>query len=133
MKQDLFLAIARRIMAAPFPKSLGVRLKVSAGRATLTAPVRPSTRQVHGVAHGGWISSVADTAQTAAAYSVLPEGGEILTTDLSVRFLRALKKGPATVKAKVIKAGRRVVVVEADVLDAAGELAARGSFANLVL
>jgi uncharacterized protein (TIGR00369 family) len=126
--------IARRIMAAAWPDHLGVRVRIpKAGSASATAPARQSTRQVHGLVHGGWIASVADTCQTAAAYSALPAGSELLTTDFSLRFLRALKWGPAKIEARVVKAGRRVVVVEADVFDRKGDLVARGSFSNLVL
>jgi uncharacterized protein (TIGR00369 family) len=125
--------VKRRIEAAPFPRSIGVKVRVSRGRATATAPVRPDSKQVHGLAHGGWIATLADTCQTAAAFSAVREGQEILTTDFTLRFLRGLTRGPARAEARVVKAGRRVVVVQAEVYDRDGEHVATGTFANLVL
>jgi len=135
MKKDSRLGrIAERINAAPFPNSLGMRVAVPRrGKAVATGPVRGSSRQVHGLAHGGWVSTLADTCQTAAAFSAIAAGGEILTSDFHVRFLRGLKWGPARAEARVVKAGRRMVVVECNVFDAKGEHIALGTYSNVIL
>lgn len=126
--------IETRIMAAPFANSLDVHVRVpKKGKAIATAPVRNSSRQVHGLAHGGWIAAIADTCQTAAAFSKCAKGQEILTSDMTMRFLRGLKWGPARAEAHVVKAGRRMVVVECRVYDAKGELVATGTYANVVI
>ena len=121
-------------MAAPFPDSLGIRIEVPRrGKAVATAPVRGSSRQVHGLAHGGWVATLADTCQTAAAYAAMEKGQELLTSDFTMRFLRGLKWGPARAEARVVKAGRRMVVVECSVYDGKGELVAIGTYANMLL
>jgi uncharacterized protein (TIGR00369 family) len=126
--------VAARINAAPFPNSLGIRVRVPRpGRAVATGPVRGSSRQVHGLAHGGWVATLADTCQTAAAFSAIEAGGEILTSDIHMRFLRGLKWGPARAEARVVKAGRRMVVVECNVFDARGEHIALGTYSNVIL
>ena len=126
--------VAERIMAAPFPNSLDIRIEVpKPGVARATAPLRGSSRQLHGLAHGGWIAALSDTCQTAAAYSKLESGQEILTADFAVRFLRGLKWGPARAEARVLKAGRRMVIVECDVFDGKGEHVARGTYSNVIL
>ena len=121
-------------MAAPFPNSLDIRMQVpKRGRAVATAAVRGSSRQVHGLAHGGWIATLADTSQTAAAYASIDKGQEILTSDFSMRFLRGLKWGPARAESRVVKTGRRMVIVECRVYDGKGELVALGTYGNVIL
>lgn len=127
-------AVEKRFASVPFPKLLGMRVEASRrGAALARAVLKPVHTQLFGVAHGGWVATLADTAQTAAAYTVLPPDTEILTTDFSLRFLRTLRRGAAVAEARVLKAGRRVVVTEATVRDAGRRVVAHGTFANLVL
>jgi uncharacterized protein (TIGR00369 family) len=46
------------------------------------------------------------------------------TVDLMVNYLRPLKEGTATARARVLRAGRRVITASADVFDDGGNLAA---------
>ena len=41
----------------------------------------------------------------------------IVASDMNIRFLGVVKVGPARVVARVVKRGRRSVVVQADVID----------------
>ena len=61
------------------------------------------------------------------AFAIIPllaPKERVTTVDLTISYLRPLTKGRATATAKVVKSGRRLFVVTADVLDNDGRLAA---------
>lgn len=84
--------------------------------------------------HGGAILGLADTAAGICAFLNLPEGATGTTTvDASTSFLRAVRTTGVEAVARPLRAGRSVIVVETDVIDGDGRLAARGTQSQLVL
>ena len=108
-----------------FAQLLGIELLAAhKGSATLRLEITDSLRQVDGLMHGGATAALIDTA---TAFAILPfmESSEHFTTvELAVNYLRPLVKGWATVEARVLRAGRRLMTVAADVRDDDGKLAA---------
>ncbi len=104
------------------------------GRATGTVTIGPDHHNPHGVAHGGVIYTVVDTAMGGAVMGRL-EGQErwCATIELSIRYLRPVIEGTVTAEATVRHLGKRVAHVAADVHDEQGRLVAlaTGSFALL--
>lgn len=122
MKAKLTPAQLKRIHHAlttvPFAKLMGIKLEgVKAGQATLSFKVRRELKQNHGVVHGGAIASLIDTAMAFAILSVLPVDERATTVDLTISYLRPLSKGNARAIARVVRAGRRLIVVSAEVFD----------------
>ncbi len=108
-----------------FAKLIGIELdQINAGVATLGFEVRKDLTQNNGVVHGGAIASLIDTATAFAIVSVLPAGERATTVDLTVSYLRPLTAGRARATARVIRAGRRLIAVSAEVLDDGGKLVA---------
>ena len=109
----------------PFATLLGIEL-VAAGRgtATLRLPITDDLRQIHGVVHGGAIASLIDTATAFAIVPMLGAEEKFSTVDLTVNYLRPLTRGSATAQARVLRFGRRLITVAADVLDDSGDLSA---------
>jgi uncharacterized protein (TIGR00369 family) len=104
---------------------LGIELdEISNGIATLGFDIRKELTQNHGVVHGGAIASLIDSATAFAIISLLAPKEKVTTVDLTISYLRPLTKGRVTAVAKVVRAGRRLFVVSADVRDSAGKLAA---------
>ena len=102
----------------PFAKLLGIQLEeVSEGRSVLTMRVRDDLKQNHGVVHGGAIASVIDSAMAFAIIPLLAEKERTTTVDLTIHYLRPLTEGVAKSTARVVRAGRRVIVVSAEVVD----------------
>jgi len=119
----------RRLRAAaravPFFRLLAIEVvEVTSGNATLSLEVRKELTQNHGVVHGGAIASLIDSAMAFAVIPLLAARERVTTVDLTISYLRPLTKGRATATAKVVKSGRRLFVVTADVLDNDGRLAA---------
>jgi uncharacterized protein (TIGR00369 family) len=121
-------AQARRIQKAvesvPYAHLLGIELDaISEGTATLGLNVRKELTQNHGVVHGGAIASLIDTAMAFAIISLLAPKERVTTVDLTVSYLRPLTQGRVTAVARVLRAGRRLFVVSAEVFGDNGNLA----------
>jgi len=99
-------------------------IEIKPGEATLELKVRDELRQPQGLLHGGAISSLIDTATAFAAATMLENGENAFTSNLTVHFLRSVKEGKVTCKAKVIKSGKRLITVSAEVLNDSDELVA---------
>lgn len=84
------------------------------GTAELSAPVSTGFRQQQGFAHGGLIFSLGDSAAGYAALGLLPLDSEVMTAELKINFLAAAS-GTLIATGRVLKPGRRLIVVACDV------------------
>lgn len=113
------------LATVPFAKLLGIELEeIDSGVATLAFDIKPEFMQNHGVVHGGAIASLIDSATAFAIISLLPPNEQATTVDLTISYLRPLTEGRARAVARVIRAGKRLIVVSAELFDDAGTLAA---------
>jgi uncharacterized protein (TIGR00369 family) len=116
--------IQKAVGTVPFAKLLGIELDdISSGTATLGLKIREELTQNHGVVHGGAIASLIDTATAFAIISLLAPRERVTTVDLTISYVRPLTDGRITAVAKVLRAGRRLFVVSAEVFDKEGKLA----------
>ena len=116
--------IQKAVATVPYAHLLGIVLDViSEGVATLGLNVCKELKQNHGVVHGGAIASLIDTAMAFAIITLLAPGEKVTTVDLTVSYLRPLTKGRITARAEVVRSGRRLFVVSADVFADDGILA----------
>ena len=117
--------IQKALETVPFAKLLGIELEdISPGKATLGFDVRDDLKQNNGVVHGGAIASLIDSATAFAIISLLPPEEKATTADLTISYLRPLKSGRAHSTASVLRAGRRLIVVSAELVDDHGKLIA---------
>jgi uncharacterized protein (TIGR00369 family) len=118
--------IARRLRESNAGRLFGFELKAAEeGRAVLKMRVRSRHKQVHGVVHGGIIASLADTAGGMATYMSVPPGTRVATVEMKINFLEPLDQGTITAEARVLRKGKTFAVVDCDVFDAEGKLAAK--------
>ena len=116
--------IQKAVDTVPYAHLLGIELdEISEGVATLGLDVRKELKQNHGVVHGGAIASLIDTAMAFAIITLLAPREKVTTVDLTVSYLRPLTKGRITARARVVRSGRRLFVVTADVFGDDGILA----------
>ena len=109
----------------PFAKLLGIEIEsVEPGHAVLTMKIRSDLKQNHGVAHGGSIAAVIDSAMAIAIMPMLAENERTTTVDLTIHYLRPLTEGTARASARVVRAGKRVITVSAELFDHQEKLAA---------
>lgn len=94
------------------------------GHVTLRFPFRPELTQYQGAVQGGIVVSYADASLAFAVASVVPEGRDFVTTELTVQYVRPLTSGTATAIAVIEHAGRTLVRGRAKVEDESGRLIA---------
>jgi uncharacterized protein (TIGR00369 family) len=70
------------------------------------------------------MASLIDSAFAFAIIPILGEGERTVTVDLTIHYLRPLTNGTARASARVVRAGRRVITVSADLFDENDKLAA---------
>ncbi len=116
----------------PFGWQLGLHYtERTPGRTRCTIDIDASYYNPGGVAHGGVIFTLADSAMGAAVYTVLEPGQRCTTAELKINYLAPVRQGKTTATATVISRRRTLAVVTADVRDEGGELVAlaQGTFA----
>lgn len=110
--------IHKAIKTVPFAQFLGLELEhVASGTATLAVNVRKELTQNQGVVHGGAIASLIDTATAFAIISLIAPSEKVTTVDLTISYLRPAVGGRLRAVATVVRAGRRLFVVSAEVFD----------------
>lgn len=82
------------------------------GRSELVIALRDDLTQHHGFAHGAVVGAAADNACAWAAASV---AGDVVTGSYTIHFLAPARGERLRATGEVIKAGRRQVVVRAEV------------------
>lgn len=95
---------------------IGARLNlVEPGLVEITLPYRKDLTQQHGYLHAGIVTTIADSASGYAAYSLMPAGSEVLSVEFKINLLRPAKGESFLARAEVIKPGKTLTVVRADV------------------
>ncbi len=117
--------IREAIESIPYAQLLGIEVvELASGFAKLSLVIKDELKRNYGIVHGGAIASLIDSATAFATLTLIEAGQRTTTIDLTVNFLRPLSSGRATAIAKVVRGGKRIVVVSAEVQDDAGKLVA---------
>ena len=103
-----------------FMETLGARLaRVAPGEVDVELPFRTDLLQQSGTLHAGVIAAIADTASGFAAFSLMPEGSNVLSVEFKINLLAPAKAEHFSARARVIRAGRTLTATACDVF--AGE------------
>jgi uncharacterized protein (TIGR00369 family) len=100
------------------------------GRCEILLPYRRDLCQQHGYLHAGITTAVADSAAGYAAFSLMPPGASVLTVEFKVNLMAPARGERFIAQGRVIKPGRTLLVVEAEVL--AEEKGSRKSVAHML-
>ncbi len=116
----------------PFRQHLGVEIEWvrDDSQAQIAIPITANLLQAYGMVHGGIYCTLIDTVLGTSVRAALQRDAKPSTIDLNVSFLRPTGLGRIYARGKIIKAGKRVAVGTADVVDENERLVAtgRGSF-----
>ncbi|HYJ91701.1 MAG TPA: PaaI family thioesterase [Pyrinomonadaceae bacterium] len=95
---------------------IGAKLQsVESGTVEIVLPFRDDLTQQHGFIHAGIITTIADSACGYAAYTLMPEGTDVLSVEFKTNLLRPARGKEFIAKARVIKPGKTLSVVTCDV------------------
>lgn len=96
---------------------LGARLvRVEEGLCEVSVPYSDRVTQQQGGFHGGAMGALADIAGGYAGLTVVAEGMEVTTVEYKINFLQARQGGSLHATGRVLRAGRRIIVTTADVV-----------------
>jgi uncharacterized protein (TIGR00369 family) len=94
--------------------------RVEPGMVEISLPYRRDLTQQDGYLHAGIITTIADSAAGYAAYSLMPAGSGVLSVEFKVNLLRPAQGERFVARAEVIKPGKNLTVVRADVFGIQG-------------
>ena len=118
---DFAAAVTNNFAQQPVMNLIGARLgHVEPGVVEIELPFRADLTQQDGYIHAGVITTVADSAAGYAAYTLMPAGSRVLSIEFKVNLLRPARGELFVARAEVIKAGRTLTVVRADVFAVGG-------------
>ncbi len=118
---------AAALESLPFARLMGMQLvDIRPGEAVIKMEMRDDLRQPSGVLHGGVTATIIDTAMAFAARTHLADEESTATIDLTVHYLRPHISGTIICTAKIVRAGKRIFTVSADVENEEGKLIATG-------
>ncbi|MGW6117896.1 PaaI family thioesterase [Nocardia sp. NPDC055165] len=80
-------------------------------------PVAQHVINTSGGLQGGLIATLADISAGTLAMAQRPPHTGVVTSDLSVRYFRAITTGAARAVSKIVHAGKRSIVVQVEIFD----------------
>lgn len=118
----------------PYHKFIGLKFsRSSEGYGELRVPIRKELLNTNGMLHGGIYYTICDLAASLALVATLTDGYYHATNDINVSILAASTQGTLTVKANVLKSGKRLAFVESKVFNENDELMAVGRVTKTLL
>lgn len=125
---------ADRDAANPLFAFLGiVPEEIGAERAVLSLPFKPGFLQGAGNLAGGIQAALMDEAMAHVVLANLVPGQQTVTMDLHVRYLAPAGGENLTAVARIVRKGRRVVVVEGEITGADGRCISLATASFLIL
>lgn len=116
---------AEMIKKVPYARLLGIELvDIKRGEAVTKMKMRDELRQPYGVLHGGATASLIDTAMAFAVIASTGEDEKATTVDLTVHYLRPVTEGEIVCTAKMVRTGKRILTISAEVTSEQGKLIA---------
>ena len=97
-------------------QTLGARLqRIAEGRVAIEAPILPGARQQQGAGHAGLAFSIGDSAAGYSALTLMPADREVMTVEMKINLMSPALGQRLLAEGRVIRAGRRIMVVAADI------------------
>ncbi|MGA7055195.1 MAG: hotdog fold thioesterase [Mycobacterium sp.] len=94
---------------------IGMRPGTRDGEFAMTMPVSPAVVNTSGALQGGLIATLVDVAGGQFGLDHLQPGTTMTTSDLFVRYLRPIRQGSAHAVPRMLRAGRRAMVMQIDI------------------
>lgn len=116
-----------RVNRLPLARLIGMRMTdIRPNVAVIEVDVRDDLLQPGGILHGGVTATLIDTAMAFAVRTYLTDTEPTATIDLTIHYLRPIANGKAICTARVVRPGKRIFTVSAEVHNEDGKLIATG-------
>ena len=111
----------------PFYRHLGLELEALAdGKSAIRLPFRKEYGNTRGEVHGGAIATLVDAAMSQAVRSTVELDARVATISMTINYL-APGVGDLLGRGAVIRAGRSLMFVEAEITDSGGNVVCTAS------
>jgi uncharacterized protein (TIGR00369 family) len=94
---------------------IGMRPGTHDGEFAMTLPVSPQVVNTSGALQGGLVATLVDVAGGQFGLDYLQDGTTMTTADLFIRYLRPIRQGSAFAVPRMLRSGRRAMVMQVDV------------------
>lgn len=134
---DLLPLLNQGLATSPLHRFLALEaVRADEEMAVVVMPVRENAFGGTGNLHGGALATLIDVASAVAAARQSPfdyEVQSLVTTDLHVRYLGRPHGDRVRAEARVLRAGRQLIVVECRVLDDDDRIIAAADFSSTLV
>lgn len=97
-------------------RTLGATLDgIAPGCVAISLAPKPEISQQHGFVHAGAVAAIADSAAGYSALTLMPTGRGVLTTEFKINLLAPATGSRIIARAKVLKSGRTLTLVQTEV------------------
>jgi len=118
----------------PLFNLLGVAVeKMEPDSCVLSLPFQQGFIQGAGLLAGGIMATLADEAMAHLVLSNLEPGSDTATIEMNMRFLRPLDQGPLKAEARMVKKGKKIITVKAEVKGPGEKLLAEAGASFMVI
>lgn len=119
---DYQVAVRESFQRQSMMTTLGVTIsRIAPGEIDLSAPFAPEFGQQNGFWHAGAVSSLADSANGYAAFTLAPPGHDVLAVEFKINLLAPAKGDTFLAQGRVVRSGRTLTVCLAEVFGFDGE------------
>ena len=130
---ELMKKVQAGIDAQTFAKLLDLQVEeAEEGRVVISCRKRDDLLQQTGILHGGVTGALCEAAAGYAAITVLPKGHSVIGVEYKISLLRGITTDQAIAVGRVIKNGRKLMVMEVDAYnDGSDKIAAKMIFTGM--
>ena len=107
-----------------FTKSFGIEVHRGDGEVEARLTLGPQHLNSRGVAHGGVVAALLDTALGDAVVAAIPKAWWCATISLSVQFIAGARRGELIARGRCLRHGRSTAFASGEARDASGRLVA---------
>ncbi len=126
--------ISEQINSSPYWSLLSMKIEdLGWGVSEVAMEVAEKHLQPMGIAHGGVLASLVDSATYWAVCPRLEKGTGLTTVEMKLNYLASVREGRLIGEGKCIKLGKTTALAEAKILDLEGRLLSYGTATMLVL
>jgi uncharacterized protein (TIGR00369 family) len=104
-----------------FLKYIGAKVeKMEPGYCKISLEIKDNLKRYGDIINGGVIATLADSAGGCAVLSI-NEGKDQVTVNLNISYLSAIKSGPVSAEANIIRSGNNMAFAEIQIYDGSGK------------
>lgn len=134
LNPDHIKAVLDLINQSPYFQLLSMKVKdMGIGFSQVEVELKEKHLNPFGGIHGGVYTSLIDTAAYWAVYCDVEENAGLITLDVQVDMLAAVKDGFLIVQGKRIKTGKSICKAEAKIIDKNGKILAHGTSKQMII